>query len=114
MDQRPLKCQVYLVLKYLVTNSLPAPSMAWFLMVSKPLPSFSGFLRPWAHEGHTARHHSPQLVAEGASGAGVCTPLRPPGCVRISSGSQHDGSGHPIVYKKSTEGEEEFKEVLQK
>lgn len=87
MDQSLLKRQVYLVLKYLVTNSLPAVSMAWFLTVSKPLPSFSrGFfpdVRAWAPEGHTARHHSPRVLGPGgASGAG--TPLRPPGCVGIS------------------------------
>ena len=72
-------------------------------------------MRSWAPEGHTARHLSPQaLGAGGASRAGACTPLRPPGCVGISSGSQHDGSGHPIVYKKNTESGEEFKEELQK
>lgn len=58
-------------------------------------------MKSWAPEGYTAHHHSSQALAEGGSiGAGDHTPLRPPRCVRVSAGSEHDGSGHPILYKK--------------
>lgn len=65
-------------------------------------------VRSRAPEGHVARHHSPQALGAGrAGGAGTHTPLRP-------LGSQHDGSGHPIVYQKKTPSEigEEFTEEL--
>lgn len=79
--------------------------MACLLTVSKPLPKILDFslchVKSWAPEGYPAHHHSPQALGErGSSGAGDCTPLRPPRCVRVSSGSEHGVSGHAILYKK--------------